>query len=105
MSKWEPGERAVIVVSEWPNNVNRVVTLFGLADDVFKRHDVARGKLWMVRDGAMFDGWGVLANGGRTGYVVQYPQLMIAQWKLRLLDDDELTTRLQGMEYVRRSAQ
>lgn len=100
--KWQPGVRAVIVVSEWEQNLGRVVTLFGVMDRKFWRHDTARSGLpmWIVRDGKPFQGWHVCSDGSTCAEVVEFPQLGIAQWKLRLLRDNEETTIRDDAEYA-----
>lgn len=81
MTKWIEGARAVIEVTEHPRNYQRIVVLES-------RHREGTGDGWLViaEDGDTFDGHEAYAgttNG--TGNHKVSDQLVIAQWKLRLI--------------------
>lgn len=77
-TKWQPGVLAVIMVSEWQRNRYRVVEL---VEPQYGGH----GKRWFVRDpnGVTLDGYRLA-----TGKLLEARVLGVAQWKLRLLDQE-----------------
>jgi hypothetical protein len=97
--KWEPGARAVIVVSNHYVNVNRVVVLV----DPLEIGDW-REKGWSVRDGKLFRGFGLrdMHNLWTSGNrIIDADLLGIEQWKMRLLDDNDITEEdAEGVVYV-----
>lgn len=93
--RWEPGARAAIVISEHYENMNRVVTL----DRNFRFNDGGAG--WFVADGKPFKGYEMNGNTGVcSGNLIYRDELGIAQWKLRLLDEDEPVVIRDAREYA-----
>jgi hypothetical protein len=83
MAKFEPGVKCVIVISNFDENRNRVVTITELAGET------DCGKVWFVHDGKPFKGF--RADGSGSIVISDPNEFGIGQWKLRLLEDDEPT--------------
>jgi hypothetical protein len=97
MSKWTPGARAVIAVTNHPHNQNRVVTLIQRLECVY---DVVT---WHVEDGKLFRGYvqGMAHSIPISDRkYVDSEALIIEQWKLRLLEDGEDTIMRDEIEYL-----
>jgi hypothetical protein len=93
MSKFYPGAKAVIVVSEWERNIGRVVTIIAAGP-----HDT-RWPLWCVEDGGMFQGWTPQSTHDNR-VEIEHKTLAIAEWKLRPLLPTEPTFKIEELEYV-----
>ena len=91
--RWEVGAVAIIVVAEQPGNAGRVVELiewYGMG---------ALGPVWIVFDGKTFNG------DTRLGHPPTALKMGIAQWKMRLLDDDdEVETDAEGIIRIKEFA-
>jgi hypothetical protein len=88
------GARVVVVVSEFPINLNRVCEIVG---GPHNQYVMAASELpvtcWSIADGKSFDGYD--AGGSDES------QLICAHWQLRLLDDDEkITVDERGIEHA-----
>lgn len=96
MSNLKPGSLAVIRVTEWPRNQNRVVRLI---------HQITEstGEGWAVEcvNGGTFDGYEVYAHDMTkgTGSPLEAKTLGIARWKLSPFNG-EPTATFDGLQYV-----
>jgi hypothetical protein len=83
------------MVSNWPENMNRVVTLI-------ESYHYRGLNGWKVEDGKPFKGYGIDSNGQtHPTIIVTHDVLGIEQWKLRKLDEDEpVETDADGIRHV-----
>ena len=104
MSKFALDQLAVIVVSEWPRNVGRIVRLvqkYGYR--VYDREDVPIGQNmhvgWIVEDEGTFQGWDHSQLPAKV--VITHRHLGISEWKIRpFVEGEPFHESPEGIFYV-----